>query len=157
MEIYDDTHLQGKVSDQIFILSDTESKMSDVENKEELIISPSNSDKDILQQPAGSSETMNTTVDKGIKRSVVTNPSLVMKTIRTLHAKVEELQKDAIRARKHKSLRENYVEKRFRVQDKLINAPTLPPLSSRPSRVTPPARSSSKPPTKTAERAASLL
>ena len=60
MEINEDTHLQGKLSDQIFILSDTESKMSDMDNEEELIFSPSDSDQDILQRPAGSSETMNT-------------------------------------------------------------------------------------------------
>ena len=80
MEMYADTHLQGKVSDQIFILSNTESKMSDMDNEEKLIISPSDSDRVILQRPAGSSETMNTMVDKGITSSVVTDPSLVMST-----------------------------------------------------------------------------
>ena len=94
--------------------------MSDMDNEEELIISPSDSDRVILQRSAGLSGTMNTTVDKGIMSSVVTDPSLVMKTIRTLHAKAEELQQEATRARKHMSWRENYVEKRFREKDKLI-------------------------------------
>jgi hypothetical protein len=136
--IYDDSHLKRKVSDQILIISDTESKMSDMDNEEELIISPSNSDKDILQRPACSSETMNTTVDKGFKSSVVTDPSLVMKT------------------RNHMSSRENYVEKRFREQDKLINAlkrkrcDSCSNSAKQAKHSNPPARSCLKPKTKPA-------
>jgi hypothetical protein len=49
MEIYDNTHMKREVSDNIFIVSDKESRMAAIEDERGLIFSPSKSDRDILQ------------------------------------------------------------------------------------------------------------
>jgi hypothetical protein len=61
-------------------------------------------------------------VAKGVKSPAVTDPGLVMKTMRILNAKVEELQQDVLQAKKNLSYREILEEKRFKEQEKQINA-----------------------------------
>ena len=61
MEIYPDSHLKGQDSDKILSISDHESKMSHQEKEEEFHLSPSESDKDILQRSVEDSSEATTT------------------------------------------------------------------------------------------------
>ena len=54
--------------------------------------------------------------------SSVTDPGLVMKTLRIMSAKVEELQQEALQNRQAASYREILIERRFKEQDKQITA-----------------------------------
>ena len=59
MDIYDDSHLTGQKSDQIFISDKNESRM-DADEEREIVLSPSESGKSILQQTSNSSGSKNT-------------------------------------------------------------------------------------------------
>ena len=61
-----------------------------------LNLSPSESDKFILKRAPVSSGSMNTNVDRGAKIQEVTNPSSLVAVMRTLAAKVEELQQESV-------------------------------------------------------------
>jgi hypothetical protein len=123
MEIYPDSHLQGQDSDKILSFSDHEPKMSHQEEEEMFHLSPSESDKDILQRSVeDSSEATTTNVAKRFKSpSSVTDPSLV-RQMRVMNAKIEELQQDALQSKKAAANRELMVERQFKEQARQITA-----------------------------------
>ena len=91
--------------------------MTSADEDQELVFSPSEADKFILQRTSNSSRTMNTLVNKG-SMSSVTAPGLVSnKTLCDLNAKIEELQQEAVRVKSLMISRDTYVEKRFRDQE----------------------------------------
>ena len=123
MEIYSDSHLKGKESDKNLYISDKESRMATKDDEEVMHLSPSESDKDILKRSGeDSSEATTTSVATGFMSSSVTDPGLVMKTLRIMSAKVEELQQEALQNRQAASYREILIERRFKEQDKQITA-----------------------------------
>ena len=65
----------------------------DADEENEIVFSPSESDKSILQRTSNSSGSMNTSVNKGTMSPMVTDPSLVNKTLRDLNAKIEDSSK----------------------------------------------------------------
>jgi hypothetical protein len=97
MEMYPDSHLQWQDSDKTLSISDLESKMSHQEEEKMFHLSPSESDREILQQSVkDSSEATTAKVAKSFKSSSsVTDPSLA-RQIRILNAKIEELQQDQL-------------------------------------------------------------
>ena len=92
-------------------------------DEEEMHLSPSDSDKSILQRSGeDSSEATTTPVATGFMNSSVTDPGLVMKTLRVMSAKVEELQQESLQSRQAASYREILIERRFKEQEKQITA-----------------------------------
>ena len=63
---------------------------------------------------------MNTSVNKGTMSPMVTDPSLVNKTLRDLNAKKEELRQEATRTMSMMHSRDREVERRFREQEREI-------------------------------------
>jgi hypothetical protein len=94
MEIYPDSHLQGQDSDKTLSISDLESKMSHQEEEEPFHLSPSESDREILQRSVKDSS----------------------------EAKIEELQQDQLQSNKAAAYRELIVERHFKVQARQITA-----------------------------------
>ena len=87
---------------------------------DDLVISPSEADKSILQI-SDSSGTINTTVNKG-PMSSVTAPGLVStKTIIDLNAKIEELQQESVKVKTQMISRDSYKQRRFMAQERGIN------------------------------------
>jgi hypothetical protein len=124
LEIYSDSHLKTQDSDQNLSVTDHESRMARKEDEEVMHFSPSESDKEILQRSEEDPfEATTTSVAKSFKSpSSVTNPGLVMRQLRIMNAKVEELQQDALQTKKAASYREIQVERKFKEQDKQINS-----------------------------------
>jgi hypothetical protein len=125
MEIYPDSHLQGLDRDKTISISDLESKMSHQEEEEMFHLSPSESDRKILLRSVESS-------------SSVTDPSLV-RQIRIMNAKIEELQQDQLQSKKAATNRELMVERHFKEQARANPVqqrvhPILLLLQSRPGR-----------------------
>ena len=88
------------------------------DEKQEIVFYPLTSDKSILQRTSNSSGSKNTSVNKGPKSPMVTNPSLVNnKILRDLNAKIEELQQEATRVKSMMYSRVIYVERRFKEQE----------------------------------------
>ena len=97
-DIYPDSHLKGPEKDIIVTISDIiESKMS-ITEEEGIALNPSESDMDILQRSVeSSSDTTTTSVATGVKSSTVTDLSLV-REIRIMNAKIEELQQEQLQS-----------------------------------------------------------
>ena len=92
------------------------------DEEQEVIFSTSASDWSIMQRTSNSSGSKNTSVNKGPKGSMVTNPSLVNKTLCDLNAKIEELQQEATQTNSMMQSRDNYVERRFKEQEREISS-----------------------------------
>ena len=85
--------------------------MASADEDQDLVISPSDADKSILQRTSNSSRTMNTKVNKGPMSSVIAPGLVSNKTLRDLNAKIEELQQEAVRVKSQMISRDSYMEK----------------------------------------------